>query len=108
MCKLGQGYEFDYCLNGWQFSRLSLPDPSKLFSIIEKKCLALWQVNIFQLLLIQNRGYSIFIAVYECQASQVALLVKNPPAINKHGFDPWVGKIPWRRAWQSAPVFLPR
>ena len=23
------------------------------------------------------------------------------------GFDPWVGKIPWRRAWQSIPVFLP-
>ena len=23
-------------------------------------------------------------------------------------FDPWVGKIPWRRAWQSSPVFLPR
>ena len=22
-------------------------------------------------------------------------------------FYPWVGKIPWRRAWQSTPVFLP-
>ena len=22
-------------------------------------------------------------------------------------FDPWVWKIPWRRAWQSTPVFLP-
>ena len=22
-------------------------------------------------------------------------------------FDLWVGKIPWRRAWQSTPVFLP-
>ena len=21
--------------------------------------------------------------------------------------DSWVGKIPWRRAWQTAPVFLP-
>ena len=21
-------------------------------------------------------------------------------------FDPWVGKIPWRRAWQHTPVFL--
>ena len=25
-----------------------------------------------------------------------------------HGFDPWVGKIPWRRKWQPTPVFLPR
>ena len=23
------------------------------------------------------------------------------------GFNPWVGKIPWRRKWQHTPVFLP-
>ena len=23
------------------------------------------------------------------------------------GFNPWVGKIPWRREWQPTPVFLP-
>ena len=23
-------------------------------------------------------------------------------------FNPWVGKIPWRRKWQPTPVFLPR
>ena len=23
------------------------------------------------------------------------------------GFNPWVGKVPWRRAWQPTPVFLP-
>ena len=22
------------------------------------------------------------------------------------GFDPWVGKIPWRRKWQPTPIFL--
>ena len=22
-------------------------------------------------------------------------------------FDPWVWKIPWKRAWQSTPLFLP-
>ena len=25
----------------------------------------------------------------------------------RHGFDPWVRKIPWRRAEQPTPVFLP-
>ena len=25
----------------------------------------------------------------------------------RQGFDLWVGKIPWRRAWQPTPVFLP-
>ena len=23
------------------------------------------------------------------------------------GFNPWIRKIPWRRAWQPTPVFLP-
>ena len=37
-------------------------------------------------------------------------MVKNLPANagdKRFGFDPWVGKIPWRRKWQPAPVFLP-
>ena len=25
----------------------------------------------------------------------------------RHTFHPWLGKIPWRRAWQPTPVFLP-
>ena len=25
----------------------------------------------------------------------------------RYGFDPWVGKIPWRKKWQHTPVFLP-
>ena len=24
----------------------------------------------------------------------------------RHGFDPWVGKVLWRRKWQPTPVFL--
>ena len=44
-------------------------------------------------------------------ASQVALVVKNPPANAGEGercrFDPWFGKMPWRRAQQPTPVFLP-
>ena len=42
-------------------------------------------------------------------ASQVVLVVKNVPANAgdmRHGFDPWVGKIPWRRAWQPTPLYL--
>ena len=26
----------------------------------------------------------------------------------RHRFNLWVGKIPWRKAWQPTPVFLPR
>ena len=34
-------------------------------------------------------------------------VVKSPCQDKRHGFDPWVGKIPWSRKWQPAPVFLP-
>ena len=43
-------------------------------------------------------------------ASQVSLLVKNTPVnagVMRRGFDPWVGKSPWKRAWQPTPEFLP-
>ena len=39
--------------------------------------------------------------------SLVVQMVENPPTMRRPGFDPWVGKIPWRRAWQPTPVFLP-
>ena len=41
-------------------------------------------------------------------ASLVAQTVKNLPAMQRPGFDPWVEKIPWRREWQPTPVCLPR
>ena len=29
------------------------------------------------------------------------------PECRRPGFDPWIGKIPWRRKWKPTPVFLP-
>ena len=40
----------------------------------------------------------------------MALVVKNPSANlgdMRLRFDPWVRKIPWRRAWLPTPVLLP-
>ena len=37
----------------------------------------------------------------------MAQLVKNLPAVQETWFDPWVGKVPWRREWKPTPVFLP-
>ena len=38
-------------------------------------------------------------------------VVKNPICQCRRSkrcrFDPWLGKIPWRKKWQPAPVFLP-
>ena len=40
-------------------------------------------------------------------ASLVAQLVKNLPAMQGPGFNPWVGKIPGRRERLPTPVFWP-
>ena len=38
-------------------------------------------------------------------------MVKEPACqckrCKRHGFNSWVGKIPWRRAWQPTPIILP-
>ena len=54
----------------------------------------------------------IFLCLYVCvQGLHRCARVKNPPAnagdIKRRRFNPWVGKIPWRRAWQPTPIFLP-
>ena len=38
-------------------------------------------------------------------ASLVAKMVENPPVMQETWARSWVGKIPWRRAWQHTPVF---
>ena len=41
----------------------------------------------------------------------VGTVEENPPAnAERHRrcrFNPWVGRIPWKRKWQHTPVFLP-
>ena len=46
----------------------------------------------------RSRGEGIGYPLQYSWASLVAQLVKNPPLqCGRPGFDPWVGKIPWRR-----------
>ena len=50
------------------------------------------------------------IAMINVWTSQVELVMKNLPANagnKKYSFDPWPGKILWRKAWQPTSVFLP-
>ena len=45
----------------------------------------------------------VYIYIYIYRTSQVVLMVENQPANAgdvRDGFNPWVRKIPWRRAWQ--------
>ena len=34
-------------------------------------------------------------------------VIKSPPVTQETWFLSWVEKIPWKRKWQSTPVFLP-
>ena len=40
-------------------------------------------------------------------ASLVVQRLKNLHAVQEAGFNPWVGKTPWRRKRPPTPVFLP-
>ena len=60
-----------------------------------------WGIVMYYLVLI--------LAFYCSRASLVSQLVQNPSAMQcwRPGFDPWVGKIPWRRERLPTPVFWP-
>ena len=50
-----------------------------------------------------------FIRELRCEEDiPVGSAVKTLPVSRRPRFDPWVGKIPQRRKWQSTPLFLPR
>ena len=51
--------------------------------------------------------YFFVFCIHGVRTSLVAQMVKNLPTVWRPGFDPWVGKIPWRRPWQPTPIFLP-
>ena len=54
---------------------------------------------------------SIWIGLRTCSGFPGCTSGKEPTCQSRgrkrRRFDPWVRKIPWRRAWQPTPVFLP-
>ena len=78
--------------------------PLKLIFTVKTNGLILisntWIVRILSIPKIQN--YNINFRLPWCLSwKRIPLQCRRP------GFDPWVGKIPWWRAWQPTPVFLP-
>ena len=52
--------------------------------------------------------FLILLLLVECIGSLVAQGGEESTCqCGRPGFDPWVGKIPWRREWQPTPVFSP-
>ena len=55
----------------------------------------------------EGKGYPLQYSGLE-NAMNCGPLVRDPRfQCRGPGFDPWVGKIPWRREWLPTPVFLP-
>ena len=55
----------------------------------------------------RSTGEGIGYALQYSWASLVAQLVKNLLQCGRPGFDPWVGKISWRKERLPTPVFWP-
>ena len=54
--------------------------------------------------------YNVFYSGFDVwlhRASLVVQIISICLQCRKLRFDPWVGKIPWRRKWQPTPVFFP-
>ena len=52
-------------------------------------------------------SFDVMVNYTQAWASLVAQPVKNLLQCRRPGFNPWVGKIPWRRKWQPTLVLLP-
>ena len=55
-------------------------------------------------------SFTYFFKMCFSRAFQVTQWVKNLPQwrrCKRLRFNPWVGEIPWKRAWKPTPVFLP-
>ena len=59
----------------------------------------------FSLYLVCLKSGQLIVRIYSI--TLVAQLVTNPSAMWRPGFNPWAGKIPWRREGLPTPVFWP-
>ena len=85
----------------------SWPRDSTLYSLCNVLVfLCLWKFSLTCSLLyrILTYGFILLYSKYPCHywvswAFLVAQTVRNPLVLWKPGFNPWVGKIPWRNTW---------
>ena len=86
--------DLNWLLN-WLFLVLQLAGPSCSFWT----CLPPWYSRI-----VWADSLNLSVCIF---ASLVAQMVTNLPAMRRPVFNPWVGKIPWRREWLPTPIFFP-
>ena len=72
-------------------------DPYQALSVLDSRATPVYLVTYCL-----DKAYLLFMG-----ASLVAQMIKNLPAEQETGFDPWSRRIPWRREWLATAVFLP-
>ena len=80
----------------------SLGMPSRGFALIDSSVTVIFQLSAWYLRLYLVGG----IGFPRCHQQERTHLPMQETKENA-GFSPWVRKIPWSRAWQPSPVFLP-
>ena len=59
-------------------------------------------------IMMDSRNHRLYVRVKAKNGLPGGSVVKTIHLTSRRcGFHPWVKKIPWRRKWQSTPVFLP-
>ena len=85
---------FSYWQGGGRKKLKNMPKPTQFFMLF--RC---------------GLGLQIYPWLTPYRVSQMALVNKEPiyqrRRPKRRKCNPWVRKTPWRRAWQSTPVFLP-
>ena len=68
-----------------------------------------WRLQLGLLVSFLQRTWSVsqWLRIPPCVTVNLQLAGLSGCEHKRCGFNPWVGKIPWRRAWQPTAVFLP-
>ena len=65
-------------------------------------------MKIFCILTVEATQVYAFAKTHRTVCSVYMNLPANAGDVRDLWFNPWVGKTPWRRAWQATQVFLPK
>ena len=90
---------------------LSMETDSEFYDLSQVTQLGIQLCSLTSVPLLPSIVFHAFIIKYEQNGASQVMLVNEPTCQcrrhKRHGMDPLVGKIPWRRAQQPTPVFLP-
>ena len=97
----------------WGFLNLA---PHMFWVVVRLSTFVIWIQHSLACLILPTLQVCVCVCVCVCVGDGAQLSLSGGSAgkestcqcrrCKRHGFDPWVRKIPWRRKWQPAPVFL--